>query len=88
MNENENKLISHGGLTYGGFITNERMKQHIMNECFDELLKYGKENGYKEIKYKTTKYTIDTLSWEANINLQHLADTSHKHRILIGTMIP
>ena len=51
MNENENKLISHGGLTYGGFITNERMKQHIMNECFDELLKYGKENGYKEIKY-------------------------------------
>ena len=41
MNENENKLISHGGLTYGGFITNERMKQHIMNECFDELLKYG-----------------------------------------------
>ena len=56
MNENENKLISHGGLTYGGFITNERMKQHIMNECFDELLKYGKENGYKEIKYKTIPY--------------------------------
>ena len=53
MNENENKLISHGGLTYGGFITNERMKQHIMNECFDELLKYGKENGYK---YKTIPY--------------------------------
>ena len=56
MNENENKLISHGGLTYGGFITNERMKQHIMNECFDELLKYGKENGYKEIKHKTIPY--------------------------------
>ena len=50
------KVISHGGLTYGGFITNERMKQHIMNECFDELLKYGKENGYKEIKYKTIPY--------------------------------
>ena len=56
MNENENKLISHGGLTYGGFITNERMKQHIMNECFDELLKYGKENGYNDIKYKTIPY--------------------------------
>ena len=30
-------LFSHAGLTYGGFITNEKMKQHIMNECFEEL---------------------------------------------------
>ena len=31
MSEHEGMLISHGGLTYGGFITDKKMKQHTMN---------------------------------------------------------
>lgn len=52
MCEYEDKLISHGGLTYGGFITGVRMKQHLMNDCFTELIRYAVENGYKSIRYK------------------------------------
>ena len=52
MNEKETVLYSHGGLTYGGFITNTKMKQHTMNECFEGLIQYTKENGFKEIVYK------------------------------------
>lgn len=52
MSEHENVLISHGGLTYGGFITNEKMKQHTMNDCFCALLKYCKELGINSVKYK------------------------------------
>ncbi|MGN0739625.1 MAG: GNAT family N-acetyltransferase [Treponema sp.] len=45
-------LSSHGGLTYGGFITNNDMKQHRMNDCFSALKEYSAQNGIKEIIYK------------------------------------
>ena len=45
-------LYSHGGLTYGGFITGNDMKQHHMNDCFFALKEYAAQNGIKEIIYK------------------------------------
>ena len=45
-------LTSHGGLTYGGFITGNDMKQHHMNDCFMALKEYALQNGIKEIIYK------------------------------------
>ena len=54
--ENDNMLFSHGGLTFGGFISNEKMKQHTMNDCFDSLIIYAKELGIKKITYKTIPY--------------------------------
>lgn len=45
-------LSSHGGLTYGGFITSNDMKQHHMNDCFAALKDYAAQNGIKEIIYK------------------------------------
>lgn len=44
---------SHGGLTYGGMICTYAMKQHIMNDCFEAMLLYLKENGITEVVYKT-----------------------------------
>lgn len=52
MNEAKNCLFSHGGLTYGGFITDAKMKQHTMNECFDSLISYAGEKGFDAIQYK------------------------------------
>lgn len=46
-------LASHGGLTYGGFITGNSIKQHTINKLFEELIKYAKENGINKIIYKT-----------------------------------
>lgn len=45
-------LSSHGGLTYGGLITSNDMKQHHMNDCFTSLKDYALQNGIKEIIYK------------------------------------
>lgn len=47
-----NELRSHGGLTYGGFITNEKMKQHKMLDCFDLLKQYMNENNITNLIYK------------------------------------
>lgn len=52
MTELDNVLTSHGGLTYGGFLTNDKMKQHTMNDCFSALLDYSKSHGIERIRYK------------------------------------
>ena len=46
------ELRSHGGLTYGGFIYGEKMKQHTMLECFDCLKLFCKGNGVESVLYK------------------------------------
>ena len=52
MSEHDKELRSHGGLTYGGFITDDKMKQHTMMECFALLIEYARDNGYSHIIYK------------------------------------
>lgn len=52
MTEHGRMLISHGGLTYGGFITDSKMKQHTMNECFDALIAYARQLEFESIRYK------------------------------------
>lgn len=52
LSEKENNLYSHGGLTYGGFITDINMKQHTMNDCFDALIKYARGQNVNTITYK------------------------------------
>lgn len=51
--EKEGYLFSHAGLTFGGFIINEKMKQHTMNDCFDALINYAASQEINEIIYKT-----------------------------------
>ena len=60
LSEKENVLYSHGGLTYGGFITDEKMKQHTMNDCFQALIEYAKENGIEKVIYKTIPHIYHT----------------------------
>lgn len=48
----EKELRSHGGLTYGGFITSDKMKQHHMNDCFNALKDYMQTNKISKLVYK------------------------------------
>lgn len=52
LSEHGEELKSHGGLTYGGFITDSKMKQHTMNDCFETFISYAKENGFSKVTYK------------------------------------
>jgi len=56
MNIKDNALFSHGGLTYGGFITDEKMHQEIMLECFDALRDYCKQCAITRVVYKSIPY--------------------------------
>ena len=52
LSEHGEELKSHGGLTYGGFITDSKMKQHTMMDCFETFISYAKENGFSKVTYK------------------------------------
>ena len=52
IDKEDNAVVSHGGLTYGGLIVGEKMKQHTMLEIFDLMLAYLRTEGYVELRYK------------------------------------
>jgi len=66
-NIKDNELFSHGGLTYGGFITNLKMKQYKMQECFTALKTYMVENNIKSLTYKTIPYCYDTIASQEDL---------------------
>lgn len=55
-NEDNGSFISHGGLTFGGFITDTDTKQTTVLLCFAALKEYLKENGFSELIYKPIPY--------------------------------
>ena len=55
-NLSQNTLYSHQGLTFGGFIVDENMKQGKMLECFEVLKEYMQENYFKKLIYKSIPY--------------------------------
>lgn len=67
MTIKENCLYSHGGLTFGGFITNKKMKQHKMLDCFYALQKYIKSNNIKSLIYKSIPYIYQLQPAEEDI---------------------
>ncbi len=61
------EIRSHGGLTYGGIISSEKMKQHTMLECFDVMKEYYKKMGYKNIIYKSIPYIYHHYSAQEDL---------------------
>ncbi len=49
-------LYSHQGLTYGGFIINNKMKASLMLDIFGELIKYLQKNNIRKLVYKAIPY--------------------------------
>lgn len=71
-NENGTRLDSHGGLTYGGFITDEQMKTPKMLTAFVSLIDYGKSANFETIRYKTVPHVYHTAPAEEDSYALHL----------------
>jgi hypothetical protein len=59
-----NLVVSHGGLTFGGFITGSRMKVPLMLDFFEKLRRYLKDNSVKKLVYKCIPYIYHQLPAE------------------------
>ena len=55
-NIKDDHVHSHGGLTYGGIISDTSMKAAIMIELFENLLRFLKEEKIKKLLYKAIPY--------------------------------
>src|SRR5216683_5790986 len=51
--ETDGNLVSHGGLTYGGLITDISMTTPMMLEVFDQLVAYCRVEEFSKVRYKT-----------------------------------
>lgn len=51
--EHGDELVSHGGLTYGGFVSGEQMTLLTMQRCFDAVGQYMRQCGLRRLVYKT-----------------------------------
>ena len=55
-NLKDDALVSHGGLTFGGVVSNQRMKTPSMLEIFESLIKFAKDAGAARIVYKAVPH--------------------------------
>lgn len=66
-NIKDNVLYSHQGLTYGGFIVSDKIKQHSMLECFSILIEYLKKNSIKKLIYKVIPHIFHSYPTEEDL---------------------
>lgn len=53
-------VFSHGGLTYGGIVSDQKMKTPIMVEILNDLKEYLKNQGIKKLIYKAIPHIYHT----------------------------
>ena len=63
-NQKETALISHGGLTYGGFIIDEAMKMPRELTFFELTLSWLRERGFTRLVYKTIPHIYHRVQAE------------------------
>jgi hypothetical protein len=51
-NQAENALVSHSGLTYGGFVIDARMYAELMLQVVDATVDYARWTGFRSLRYK------------------------------------
>ncbi len=67
VNIDDNVLYSHGGLTFGGIISDENMKTSLMLDIFKSLKNYLKSKMIKKIVYKAIPHVYHTIPAEEDL---------------------
>lgn len=63
----ELRLISHGGLTFGGFVTSRDCKSNVLGEAWKTCIDYCKERNISKLIYKPVPYIYDPIPNEADL---------------------
>lgn len=60
-------VVSHGGLTFGGILTNQKMRASMMVEVFDAVISYLKDRGISKLVYKAIPHIYHSLPSEEDL---------------------
>ncbi|RDV13805.1 GNAT family N-acetyltransferase [Pontibacter diazotrophicus] len=66
-NEVGQEVHSHGGLTYGGIISDSRMKASVMLEVFEAMKVYFKDQGFRRMLYKAIPHIYHQVPAEEDL---------------------
>lgn len=81
-----NALISHGGLTYGGFVVDRSMKLPQMLEAFRVLLEHLRSQGLAILSYKTVPWIYHSVPAEEDRYALYLAPTRLTRRGVMAVL--
>lgn len=60
-------LVSHGGLTFGGVVSNQRMRTPTMLEIFESLIEFAGNSGASRIIYKAVPHIYHVQAAEEDL---------------------
>jgi hypothetical protein len=80
-------VSSHGGLTFGGFITDERMKAALMLEVFDAALAHMRERGIAKFIYKAIPHIYHRVPAEEDLYALYRAGARLFRRDISSTVL-
>lgn len=63
----EASIVSHGGLSYGGVLSDTKMGASTMLEVFEAILEYYKSLNFKSLKYKAIPHIYHTSPAEEDL---------------------
>jgi hypothetical protein len=70
----ETTLVSHGGLTYGGLISDKHMKTPLMLRSFEALLNFCLDQGFTGLRYKAIPYIYQRIPAQEDLYTLTLSD--------------
>ncbi|HEX8248686.1 MAG TPA: GNAT family N-acetyltransferase [Pyrinomonadaceae bacterium] len=66
-NLKDDALVSHGGLTFGGVVSNQRMKTPAMLEIFESLIEFAGNAGAARLVYKAVPHIYHAQAAEEDL---------------------
>ena len=66
-NEKGDTLVSHGGLTYGGLVTDSRCSAKGVLDAFTAINRYLRDNGFRHVVYKAIPWIYHQLPAEEDL---------------------
>lgn len=85
-NIKDETIFSHGGLSFGGFVTNHRMKANLMLEIFALLKDYLKSKGIKKLIYKAIPHIYHKIPAEEDLYALYVNDAKLLRQDLSATI--
>ncbi|WP_159006598.1 GNAT family N-acetyltransferase [Bradyrhizobium sp. S69] len=85
-NRVDDQLHSHGGLTYGGFITSEAMTTQLMLQIFEAVSIYLRDAGIRSIHYKTIPSIYHSVPAEEDRYALFIANASLYRRDVLSVV--
>ena len=87
-NRQEDVFVSHGGLTYGGFVTDERMHAALMLDVFEGALSYLKQQGIVRVVYKAIPHIYHRIPAEEDAYALFRAGATLYRRDVATVVVP